>query len=254
MASDQHSLRLAIVSPSSSRSTDDFVRLEQEPWDPYVGFLTQFGVLAYLNAILFEGEEPEPYCGGESFTLTVYAYPSRPDLAYVAGCSWGTLGPRRVQEASYTEAIQCDLQLEPELTYPALEVERYSWVGDAYSPAGDVLARPEVTIAGTGIRIAEKVYGTLLVTYRLVRHLYSLAITPRPDAEENRLQSFVYACWTGGNVYIGIEAPEGAEEGECNARGSDGLEVPPDDQPPDHVDPDNEYIDIDYCSGLEVQS
>jgi|GEM_PF-7075193 hypothetical protein len=252
MASDQHSLRLAIVSPSSSRSTDDFVRLEQEPWDPYIGSLTRFGVLAYLNAMLFQADEPEPYCAGDSPTLTVYAYPSRADLNYLAGASWGTLGPRRVQEVLYTEALQLDLELEPELKYPALSIERYVWVGDAYSPAGDVLVRPAVTISGSGITIAEKVYGTLLVTYRVCRHLYSLAVQPRPDAEENRLQSFVFTCWDGGNNYIEIEAPEGAEEGACNNRGGSTFNPIWDDYTPDHVEPEDINVDVDYCTGLEI--
>lgn len=240
------------LSNPSRTDTNDFVRLEQEPWDPYIGALTRFGVLAFLNSIAFSGPEPDPYCGGDNFSLEVYAYPSRPDLKYLIGCSWGKLGDCRPQELLYTEAIQCNLELEPKLKYPALEVTKFAWVGDAWSPTGEQLQRPSVTIDGTGIRIAEKVYGTLLVTYKVRRDRYWLALSPRPGAQENKLQSFVYACWNGGNTHIEIKSPEGAEAGECNNAWSSSMDIVDDRQPPDHVDPDDEYVDVDYCSGLPI--
>ena len=80
-----HNLRLPYRWPDR-RSGDDFVLLEQEPWDPYVGYLTKLGVIAYLNALLFEGPEVLPNCAynGGMFSKAIYAYPSRPDLNYQA--------------------------------------------------------------------------------------------------------------------------------------------------------------------------
>jgi hypothetical protein len=254
MATDRHSLRLVIVSPDRSRDNDDFVLLEQEPWDPYVGFLTKLGVVAYLNKLLFQGPDLAENCGWDGDTLSrqIFGYPSRRDLNYTAGCSHGTLGPRRVQEVDYTEAIQCNLELEPELTYPALSVTRFAWVGDAYSPLGDVLARPAVTINANGIKIATKVYGTLLVTYKVCRHIYSIAIRPRVGATENKLQSFVYAVWSGGNTYLEVKPPAGAEDGECNYyRGSGNFTSEP--NKPQSVPADDQNIYIDYCTQEETE-
>lgn len=254
MTTERQTLRLTIVSRDRSRDNDDFVLLEQEAWDPYVGFLTKLGVVAYLNKLLFEGPDVEPNCGwdGSSFSKQIYAYPSRPELNYLAGCSHGTLGPQRVQEVDYTEAIQCNLELEPQLKYPALSVTRFAWVGDAYSPLGDVLTRPTVTINATGIKIAEKVYGTLLVTYKVCRHIYSIAIRPRIGATENKLQSFVYACWDGGNTYLEIEAPVGAEDGECNTFGSGGDHFTSSPSKPQSVPSEDTNIYIDYCTQEET--
>lgn len=252
---ERHPLQGVIVSPSRGVN-DDSVLLEQEAWDPYVGFLTKLGVVAYLNKLLYQGDDLEPNCAydGSSYSKTIFAYPSRPDLNYIIGCSWGTLGPRRVQEVDYTEAIQCNLELGPQLTYPALSVTRYSWVGDAYSPEGDILTRPSVTINDHGIAIAEKVYGTLLVTYRVCRHLYSIAIRPRSDAEENKLQSFVYACWDGGNTFIEVEAPAGAEEDQCNNFGSGGDHFTTGDDVPQSVPPEDQTIWKDYCTQEDTEA
>jgi hypothetical protein len=245
---------LTIVNPDRSRDTDDFVLLEQDRWEANIGYITKFAMFQYINHLLFNADPPAANCPVLG-PRTVYAYPSRPDLNYRIGCTWGTLGPRRVNESDFQEALQCNLQTELETRYPPLAVTGYTWLGDAYSPAGDVLTRPAVTIADGKIRIAQAVYGTLLVSYTVHRHLYSLATPVRPGALENTIQSHVYACWAGGNTVIEIEQPEGAEDGECNYNHSTVLNVNPSpDSPPDHVDPENEYIDIDYCTGLPVEA
>ena len=253
MAADQHSLRLTLTPAARSRASDDFVLLEQDRWEANIGYITKFAMFQYINHLLFNADPPAANCPVLG-PRTVYAYPSRPDLNYRIGCTWGTLGPRRVNESDFQEALQCNLQTELETRYPPLAVTGYTWLGDAYSPAGDVLTRPAVTIADGKIRIAQAVYGTLLVSYTVHRHLYSLATPVRPGALENTIQSHVYACWAGGNTVIEIEQPEGAEDGECNYNHSGGMvDLIDDRQPPDHVDPEDEYIDVDYCSGLPVE-
>ncbi|KGO33208.1 hypothetical protein JT06_15850 [Desulfobulbus sp. Tol-SR] len=233
------------------RDNGDFVRLEQEPWDINTGYITKFAMFQYINHLLFNADPPEANCP-TLLPRTVYAYPSRPDLNYRIGCTWGTLGPRRINESDFQEAIQCNLQLQLETEYPPLEINGYTWLGAAYSPEGDFLSHPAVTIVDGKIRIAQAVYGTLLVSYKVHRHLYTLALPVRPGAAENTVQSHLYARWSGGNEVIEIKQPEGAETGECNYITGYTLDISPDDQPPDHVDPEDEYVDIDFCTGLEV--
>jgi len=253
MASKQHTLRIAIAQPKRDRNNDDFVLLEQEPWDPYIGFLTKFGVYAFINSILFNEDEPEDNCPPSILSRSVYAYPSREDLNYRIGCSWGSLSARRVEVIDYTEDVQVDIELELDLKYPAVSITRSSWVGDVYTADGEVInPTPQAIVTTDGVSLTEKVYGTLLVTYKVCRHVYGIRINPRVGAIENQLQSFVYACWDGGNTYMEMEIPDGSEDGGCNYKIDYNLHMPDSDDPPDHVDPENEYLDIDYCTGLEA--
>ena len=112
MTSERHPLRINYVSPTRSRDTDDFVRLEQEPWDINTGYITKFAMFQYINHLLFNPDPPEPDCPTLG-TRNMYAYPARPDLNYLIGCSWGTLGPRRINEGAFREAIQCLLDPVP---------------------------------------------------------------------------------------------------------------------------------------------
>jgi len=250
MASKQHTLRVTIAQPSRDRNNDDFVLLEQDPWEPLVGYITRFGLYQYLNSLLFFKEPPEPKCPTIG-PRTVYAYPSRPDLNYRIGCTWGTLGPRRIVELDYHETIQCDLQTELTTKYPPLAITGWEWIGGAWSSEGEPLEHPAVTTDGGKILLSQPVYGTLAVNYRVCRHLYTLAIPSRPGALENTIQSHVYAVWDGGNVVMEIEWPEGLDEGLCNYNHTSGIgDLIDDRRPPDHVDPEDEYIDVDYCTGI----
>ena len=252
MASNQYILRISIAQPRRNRNNDDFVLLEQDPWEPLLGYVTKFGVYATINSILFQEDEPEPNCPHTIIDGNVYAYPSREDLNYIIGCSWGSLSSRRVQTLEFSEEIQVDLELELGLKYPALEIVSSGWIGPVYTSEGDIVnPNPEATVTTDGASLPEKVYGTLIITYKVCRHTYDLNIQPRPDAKENQLQSFVYACWDGGNTYMEMDIPEGSETEECNYRNAE-LDITPDDQPPDHIPPEDEYVDIDYCTGLEA--
>jgi len=253
MADRRHqNIGLTLVSPESrDGDNDDSVRLEQEPWDIDTGYITKFMFFQYLNHLLFDADPPEADCPTLG-ARNVYAYPSRPDLSYLIGCTWGTLGPCRINEGEFSEAIQCDLQTELATEYPPLEIIGYTWLGAAYSPEGDFLSNPAVTIDGDKLRIAQAVYGTLLVKYTVCQHIYSLSVPVRPGAAENTVQSHLYAVWAGGNTVIEIEQPEGAETGECNYGSSWLGDATDDDEPPDHVDPEDEHVNVDFCTGLEI--
>ncbi len=167
---------------------------------------------------------------------------------------WGPNLARNIIACERAELTwACDLRTELETKYPPLAIVSYSWLGDAYSPAGEVLTRPEVTISGGLIRIAAPVYGTLMVNYSVLRHLYTLDTPLRPEAVENAAQSHLYACWDGGNTVLAIKQPDGAEEGACNY---DVTYLMPDfidnRQPPDHVDPEDVTVEVDYCTGQEI--
>ncbi|MFA6135482.1 MAG: hypothetical protein WC869_15830 [Phycisphaerae bacterium] len=258
MASDRHSLRLAFVSPVPLRDTSAFVLLEQEAWDPYINYLTKAGVFAYLNARLFQAPAPPAFCSAAdgSYSKTVFAYPSPAALPYQIGVAVGVISECSIAFLDYAEAIQCDLQAELTPKYPVQEITSYEWVGDAYDQNGAVIPRPAVRISGKALALSQPVYGTLLVVYKVIQHRYTVSITPRPGAKENRLTAFAWAVWNGGNTYLDVEAPSGAKGGVCQGSidtGSAHMEEMPDGVP-GSVSPDNETHYIDYCTMLEITS
>jgi len=235
------------------------VLLEQERWDPYIGMLTKGGVVAYLHDLLFgEGDGVEENCGVNedgSVSGNVFAYPDPPDLNYSAKISHGVLGPRVVAELEYAELLQIQKITEPALRYPTSEILSAEWVTDAFAVDGEVLPRPAVDISGNRPRIAEQVYGTLLVIYRVVRHAYSVTIYPRPEAAENKYQSYIYALWDGGNNFIEYNPPPTVlDGGRCNSGGGGSVTVVPPDCEPAPPQPEDLHYDVDYCDGTVTKS
>lgn len=248
-------LTITIGAPARPES-GAFVLLEQEAWDPYINYLTKAGVIGYLNARLFNAPPPPAFCSAPdgSYSKTVYAYPSPGALPYRIGVAVGVISERSQSFLDYAEAIQCDLQTELTPKYPVQEITRWEWVGDAYDRDGAVIPKPAVRISGKGLALDQPVYGTVLVVYKVVQHRYTVSIKPRIGAQENRLTAFAWAVWSGGNTVIEVEAPDGAEEGVCQAgldTGSSHVEDMPDGVP-GSVSPDNETHDIDYCTMLEM--
>ncbi len=248
MASKQHTLRVAIAQPKRDINNDDFVLLEQEPWDLNTGYITHFGLYQYINGLMFSANPPSPKCPDLTPRM-VYAYPSRPDLNYKFGCSWGTLGPRIIVDATFRETIQCNLEIELTTAYPPQEIVSWGWIGGAWTEDGEPIDYPVVETDGNKIILSSKVYGTLAVNYKVCRHKYALSITPRPTAIENRIQSHVYAIWDGGNEVLEIKHPEGTEEEACNYNIDYTMDFIDNRQPPTHVDPEDINVEVDYCTG-----
>jgi hypothetical protein len=244
MADDKHPLQLAYVLPSSTRETSNFVKLEQEKWDPYVNILTKLGVVAYLNKILLGGADLETNCSGNEYRI--FAYPSRPDLAFIVGTSHGTLSTPIIETVEFTEALQCDMKTELTPKYPVVDIIRFDWVGDAYGLQGDVVSRPILTDNGETIGVSVPVYGTVLVTYTVFRHVYTLDIHPLEGATENALQAWIYACWDFGNEVMECKFPDGAETEECNNRDGDTGTIN-DVSPPGCIPSSDEEKSIDWC-------
>jgi hypothetical protein len=243
---------MAFVSPVPLRDTSAFVLLEQEAWDPYINYLTKAGVIGYLNARLFQAPALPAACSSAdgSYSKTVFAYPSPANLPYRIGVAVGVISERSMSILDYAEAIQCDLQTELTPKYPVLEIVRWEWVGDAYDRDGGVIAKPAVRISGKVLALDQPVYGTVLVVYKVVQHRYTVSISPRPGALENRLTAFAWAVWSGGNAVLEVKAPDGAEEGICqgsiNTSSAHLEDRPP--GVPDSVPPEDETHAIDYCT------
>lgn len=248
MSTQTHSVTFA----EETKSNNDFVLLEQEPWDPYIGFLTKMGVIGFLNELLFKEPEVQANCAsdGSFYTNTLYAYPSRPNLSFKVGWVNAIVPNHLIKFPLYTEVIQCDMNLKATLKYPAMEIKSVGWVNEVYGETGEVTTKPNITIVSDGVKFSKKVYGSVLVTYKVCQHVFPFSVKRRTEAIENFFSAFAYAIWTGGNTFLELKAPEGAEEGECNTYRGTGTFSGKEPNVPENVPSEDEYEDIDYCTQL----
>jgi hypothetical protein len=245
MTDERYTLSVSYVPPDASRENDDFVLLEQEELSSNVNKLTITAVAAEIANILGGGYDYTENCAPPRYH--VYAYPSRDDLQFIVGASYGTLSEPVTEDKEFTEFLQVNLETELTPKYPIHALLTCRWLGDVYGPEGDIVSPPGLAIDGKIIRVDAEVYGTVVVEYAVYRLSYGLDIVPRPGAIENRIQSWVYACWDGGNVKMEMKFPEGADEDECaNKRDGDGGTVEPSKDVP-CVSPTTEEVYSDWC-------
>lgn len=261
-------ITLAKERPSNAGGT---LFIEQESLDPYLGHLTKIAALQWLNKILFGADEPASNCpeDGPGYNKAVYVFPSPENLNYKTYCSNGTyVGPLR-EEILFEELVQCDGESDPTLKYPATSIISWEWQTETYNTAGEVVAKPRITVKNNTLKFSKKVWGTVKVIYMINRHTYVLSIYPRMEYEENKIQSYFLAVWDGGTSYIEVEAPATAEDGECNNRWNPGTgaydyvsAIPAStseivnnesgDDPYGPVPAEDETVYIDYCSQTEL--
>lgn len=274
-AADRHSLRLALTTPQWSAMSGGSVLLEQESWDPYTGHLTKLQALAWMRKIAFGGDDPASNCPGDGsgYSKALYAFPWPASLSYRAHLSHGQMTGPLVQVVEFSELVRCNLTRQPPLRYPAISITSHEWVGDTYSANGEIVTRPQVQvqIRNNLLRLSAEVYGSLRVSYKVMRHTYSVTVKPREQYAEKSLQAFLIAVWAGGTAYIELEAPATAEDGECNNRWNRGTSrfdyllggVPgsgtavdggseSDDEPYNPVSGADETVYIDYCTQEEL--
>lgn len=201
------------------------VLLEQEPWDPYVGYLTKGGAVAYLRGLLFgeaDQELPATNCGidvaaGGITKGTVYAYPDPPELGYLLALSHGTVSGHSVEFLNFAEVVHLQNEIEPALRYPTRRIVSAEWLGSAMLGALPAAGMPAIAIAGGRVKASAPIYGSMLVVYEVVRHIYAATVTPRLEAAQNKYQSYIYAVWDGGNNYLEYKPPADAEESQSSA-------------------------------------
>jgi len=231
------------------------VMLEQEPWDPNMGYLTKAGAVAYLNALLFGDPEEDliENCGAD-VQSTVYAYPEPSNLQYSIAITHGVLGEAREEILEYAEVIQVQQETDINLQYPTTNVISAEWLTDAFNLDGDTLPTPDIIISGGSVAVESRVDGSLYVIYEVFRHIYSVAVPEREDAEENNYQSHIYAVWAGGNNVIEYDLPADLEDGgSCNNFVGSGVVFPPDEPEPPRAYPEDQQKYTDYCTGEEIE-
>lgn len=245
-------INYSIPQPSPS---DSFVLLEQEEWGPNVGMLTKAGAIAYLDALLFGDpeEDLEENCGVATDDLIktyVYAYPYPANLAFDIHITHGTLTSQTFQQEVYSEIINVQQDTELDLKYPAVSIISAEWVANAYDANFNKLSGVPLTISGNKVLVGQKVFGSVLVKYNVVRYRYRASVPLREDDTDEGYNSYIYTIWDGGNNVIKFEPSEDAtlEGSNCGNRfgeltvGDDG-----DDRVPPYADGEDIIKYRDYC-------
>ena len=256
-------VQLALSLSNPSEGIDDLLFLEQQQPDPYVGKLTKgqmaIATLGWLNPDL--GYDVDNNCGGDDgmFSTTVYAYLYKQDLEYTLAVSYGSLGKARVQETTYTEIIKCSLKDSVDFSYPNEEVLSSSWVGNTYDSVGNLVNKPQYTYDNRSVFFTDKVYGSLRIRYKVIRHAYGLTISSRKidddTVTENKYQSVAYAIWSSDIDWIEVVTPYGFEETDGFCGNGSITRIDPDPEQPwvPTAQPRDKTIKINYCT-QEVQT
>jgi len=243
------------------------IKLEQEEWNPYVGYVSKAEAVKQIGNYLFGagtfGSALDCGIEGQTITSVIYAYPYQKDLGYELFTSYGTLTggtstERNVQEITKRENLAINLDNEITLSYPALNgIKNFQWVGDVYDEEGQIVNKNSITYTFNNIdkiKLNKKVYGSLKLFYGVLRHKCELQVTMREEAIENRFSAVVYAIYSDGLVFLEISPPPGVEESagytgyDCG--GSPGNIIPGD--TPDVYGPKtagaDRYIEVNYCT------
>lgn len=242
---------------------------EQEPWSPNMGYLTKVAAVALVGRILGFTSDPAPFCGddGEGYSKKIYAYPCPSDLRYDINISSGTIGGRVVELKEFSEEMRINYNLTNQLRFCVSSLISYEWIGDTFDLKGQAVSKPTVTIDSGVVTVSKKIYGVLRIKYEVYRHVYEARVRPIITADENSLVCYIYAVWDGGNGYLEVDPPPGAEEKVCNNRRDFGTGIPLDgidgsefgdttirepNGTPRCVRPQDETVEEDYCSGLPL--
>lgn len=219
---NEAALTIPFSNPSAAAG-GDCLKIEQEPWGKDVGKTTNMQAILAVSAAVYGARWPKAYCGGLDgrFKATVYVYPCDPHMSYQFKVSHGLVSGRSIGVPIREEVVQCGLQLEHTLDYPALIIVSKAWPGSCYDNRGTVTSRPTVTVDGNKVTLNKQVYGSLRIRYLVIRHIYDVTVSKRLDALENTYQSVAFCVFNGGVEWIDIEAPAGFEDtdGECGNGG-----------------------------------
>lgn len=262
---DEQLLSISLQGPPTADESD-YVLVEQEKWGKDVGRTSLLQGILAVGSMVFGGLLPLPDCGGfDGFTVSLYAYPSRKDLAFKFGVShphdYSPIGT--IQTLTRTEILNCGLQSAVETKYPVQSMRSMVFLGPCYDKKGSIVPKPDVIQDGRTVRFSKGVLGSLRVTYDVYRIVYSVQVTKREYSLENNFEAIAYAVWNGGINSKDIVAPSGYEytEGECeNGKDPDqpdGSETeicppPRGGSYPKAVEADRE-TDQDYCSQVIIR-
>jgi hypothetical protein len=226
----------AVEDPATGSSGDQ-VTLEQAEIDSSAlslkDWIKENGLGWSLETIADYFDQRNSICAADGhIDLTIYAYPSRPDLVYKISASYGELtgGGRQSTNRIDRENIALQASYTMEAT-PTGEVSA-SWDGVVYNEDG-LEVTPLIQINGNVVTWGGiKVLGTLVLQYGLDRDVYILTLFPRDasetdqDRDADAYAATVTAFWAGGYTQLDADIPD--LDSYCRQTGSN-VSVDPDD-------------------------
>lgn len=209
-------LPIIFSNPSVTQIRNNLV-IEQGEWVANTGFVTKAVFFKYLYALLMgiAGETSSMDCGisvDNTIASNLIVYPSNPTLEYSLRTTYGQLSSRSIQIIVQKEVINFSLSNSASLKYPLTGAISYAWVGPIYNYYGHSISAPSITIQGDTLFLSDKVYGSLSISYPVMRHTYILTATARDEGDQDLFGAVVYAPFTGGISWLGLSNPPYVDE------------------------------------------
>lgn len=257
--------------------SENTVTFEQKDWDPYEGKLTNTTLVnAIANMLYSEPSDNESESSlGSKLTLTsgifptniicdsningdmiveVYSYPSPYNLEYNVNLSHGYIKKTEYFEEIFTELVSVRLQNPDEPVSPSYPVKSaigYEWLYKTWDEKGNEVVFPNIKFKGSKFYISERVYGEIVVVYRVVRRKHTLIIPMRVEYEDTEdydlmYHSVIYALFKGGVSWekLNVSPSMNTNTSLCGATVKINT---PDGYP--YSDGRDKYTKYDYCSG-----
>lgn len=221
-----------------------YVVLEQEDWEAYSGKMTKAALLRIFENTYTEGEHQNVYrCVTNKITL--FAYPSDPELKFITDVNHGAIGFPQVETLNKMEQIPVDMVDKVSLQFVPLTLDGIAFPSDCWNEEGQKIAPPSVELVGKTLMFSEKFYGQVMVGYSVFRYIFSVDVPERTDAIDNAFSTVAYARWDYGVTWLKLGWPESRYCG-----GGGRVDVIPPEEPP-YEAPDggkDRLIKIDYCT------
>lgn len=217
-------------------SGDDRVWIEQPPYPerPAGGlfeWLKTNNLSLTLANVLDYQEQYRSQCNQDgTLEIEIFAYKSRPDLAYTMSASYGELTAQPTKDqADKVQFEQIGMEDSFTLDYvPAGDITA-SWEGPVRATDGSVITpSPEITVDGQDMTWGVICKGTLKLKFAVDRDAWILTLVPRTGADVDRedkstlYSSTVTAFWGDGEYYNhDVELPD--LEGYCGGDGDTSV-------------------------------
>ena len=194
----------------------DSLLLEQEEWKENTGYVTKAALYKSLYTSLMGAVNVSSpvECGfnsnGEIETV-IHAYPSDKNLNYSLKATYGDFNGRQINIFKEKEIIDFSLTNTASLKYKSDGNLDYHWVGNVYNENSEIVSNLTINIQDSEIKLSEKVYGALSISYNVYRHSYKFIVKPREDEELDIFGAVVYAVYPGGVTWLQLKTPPNSD-------------------------------------------
>lgn len=139
---------------------------------------------------------------------TLYAYPYPSSLNFNVRLTHGRITSSKQESNAFEEIILFRLSDNERTSYPVSSMQSSTWVGDVYDVEGAIVNPPSKSYSNNYFSLSRKIYGSLLVKYKVKRYIYELAIPMNEEEEDNKWDTVAYGIFDGGVSWEEIRGDE----------------------------------------------